>query len=207
MVLNGSVPQYKENLIPRLGGLHTSMNFLKVIGQHMQASVLADVWVESGTLGISSSEKVLEGKSYLRGIRVHKMTFQALWQLLLPQLLGYLDRTDKALKQDIEHNAKPESFDDLVTLLSTDRFRESMSRFVTDKCHAHVNFTFWWQYIEMVVVLLLFTRAQRDDIWELHLYSFKCMLPFFVYYDHTNYARWGPVYLAKMHQLLDPVLQ
>jgi len=57
------------------------------------------------------------------------------------------------------------------------------------------------------MVLLMFTRAQRDGIWELHLYSFKCMLPFFVYYDHTNYARWGPVYLAEMHHLPDPVLQ
>lgn len=59
----------------------------------------------------------------------------------------------------------------------------------------------------MVVVLLMFTRAQRDGIWELHLYSFKCMLPFFVYYDYTNYARWGAVYMAEMHQLPDPVLQ
>ena len=80
-----------------------------------------------------------------------------------------------------------------------------MSRFVADKCHADVNFTFWWQYVEMVVVLLMFARAQRDGIWE--LYSFKCMLPFFVYYDHTNYPRWGPLYLAEMHQLPDPVLR
>ena len=27
------------------------------------------------------------------------------------------------------------------------------------------------------------------------------MLPFFHRYDHTNYARWGAVYLAEMKQL------
>ena len=27
------------------------------------------------------------------------------------------------------------------------------------------------------------------------------MLPFFHRYDHTNYARWGDVYLAQMKQL------
>ena len=27
------------------------------------------------------------------------------------------------------------------------------------------------------------------------------MLPFFHWYDHTNYARWTPVYLAQMKQL------
>ena len=47
----------------------------------------------------------------------------------------------------------------------------------------------------------LFIRAQREGIWDLHLYAFRKMLPFFHRYDHTNYARWGPVYLAQMKQL------
>ena len=34
MQLKWSVPEYRNVLIPRLGGLHTSLNFLKVIGQH-----------------------------------------------------------------------------------------------------------------------------------------------------------------------------
>ena len=32
------------------------------------------------------------------------------------------------------------------------------------------------------------------------------MLPYFMRYDHLNCARWGPVYLAEMHQLPEPVL-
>ncbi len=59
----------------------------------------------------------------------------------------------------------------------------------------------------MVSILLMFTRAQRDGIWDLHLFSFRCMLPYFMRYDHTNYARWGPVYLAEMHQLPAKVLE
>ena len=46
----------------------------------------------------------------------------------------------------------------------------------------------------MVNILLRFTRAQRDGLWELHLSAFRDMLPFFHRYDHTNYARWGCVY-------------
>ena len=53
----------------------------------------------------------------------------------------------------------------------------------------------------MVQVLLLFTRSLRDGIWELYLSSFRSMLPYFMRYDHTNYGRWGAVYLASMHQL------
>ena len=38
-------------------------------------------------------------------------------------------------------------------------------------------------------------------MWDLHLYAFQKMLPFFHRYDHSNYARWGVVYLAQMKQL------
>ena len=60
-----------------------------------------------------------------------------------------------------------------------------------------MNFSFWWQYMDMVAILLQYTRAQRDGIWDLHPYSFSQMLPYF----NLNYARLGPVYLAEMHQL------
>ena len=35
MELKWSVPEYQNKLIPRLGGLHVSMNFLKAIGNNM----------------------------------------------------------------------------------------------------------------------------------------------------------------------------
>ena len=60
--------------------------------------------------------------------------------------------------------------------------------------------------MDIVSILLQFIRAQRDGIWDLHLHSFSQMLPFFNRYDHLNYARWGPVYLAKMHQLPESIL-
>ena len=76
MELKWASPLYKNILIPRLGGLHTSMNFLKVIGQHMQASGLSEVWLESGILGPVSTEKALEGKYYTKGMHAHKLTYQ-----------------------------------------------------------------------------------------------------------------------------------
>ncbi len=59
----------------------------------------------------------------------------------------------------------------------------------------------------MVSILLYFTRAQRDGLWELHLYAFRRMLPFFFRYDHVNYARWGTVYLAEMAKLPPDILR
>jgi hypothetical protein len=50
MELKWAIPEYKNKVTPRLGGLHISMNFLKVIGDHMDCSGLAEVWVESELL-------------------------------------------------------------------------------------------------------------------------------------------------------------
>ena len=55
--------------------------------------------------------------------------------------------------------------------------------------------------MQMVHILLLFIRAQRNGVWSLHIYAFQRMLPLFMRYDHTNYARWGTIYLNEMHQL------
>ena len=63
------------------------------------------------------------------------------------------------------------------------------------------NFRFWWGYMQMVHILLLFSRAQRDGIWDLHLQAFQRMLPYSMRYNNVNCARWGTIYLDEMHQL------
>lgn len=50
MELKWPVPEYQNKLIPRLGGLHVSMNFLKAIGSHMDSCGLAEAWVEKRTI-------------------------------------------------------------------------------------------------------------------------------------------------------------
>ena len=57
---------------------------------------------------------------------------------------------------------------------------------------------FWNSYLEMVEVLMNFLQATREGDWALHLECIKEMLPWFFTYDHTNYARYLPVYLAHM---------
>ncbi|XP_010767762.1 serine/threonine-protein phosphatase 2B catalytic subunit alpha isoform-like [Notothenia coriiceps] len=53
------------------------------------------------------------------------------------------------------------------------------------------NATFWWDYMTMVSIVLCFTRAQRDGLWDLHLYAFKRMLPFFFRFFMTGYLPLG----------------
>ena len=79
MELKWSVERYKDTLIPCLGGLHISMNFLGILGRHMDESGLCDMWVECDLLGANAAQHVMAGKSYARSMRVHKLTLQALW--------------------------------------------------------------------------------------------------------------------------------
>lgn len=92
------VPEYKDSLIPRLGSLHTSKNFLKIQGQHSQDSGLPTIWIESGILSPRTVERELAGEDCNKGTRVHKINLQAMWQLRLPQLLVYLEKKDDELK-------------------------------------------------------------------------------------------------------------
>ena len=95
----------------------------------------------------------------------------------------------------------------LVRKLSSEKFQHTVKEFATDLIAGDPNVAFWWQYMNIVTILLCFTRAHRDGLWDLHLYAFSQMLPFFFRYDHINYARWGSVYLAEMSILPPEVLQ
>ena len=102
MELKWVVPEYRDCLIPRLEGLHTSVNFQKVLGQHIQDSELPTIWIESGILGPQTVERAFASKDYNKSTRVNKITLQALWQLLLTQRLVYLEENDNELKQSLQ---------------------------------------------------------------------------------------------------------
>ena len=98
-----------------------------------------------------------------------------------------------------------ESFIDIILFLQTDEWREYYLKFIVEECDKSPNFSFWWMYMEMVSVLLMFTRAQRDGDWELYMTSFRKMIPFFFIYDHQNYARWGVIYFILMMQIPEEI--
>ena len=80
MELKWAKDDYQDFLIARMGGLHISLTFLKVIGKHIQSAGLLDAWVESRILGPGTAEQIIlgKGKSYSKAIRAHKLTIQAM---------------------------------------------------------------------------------------------------------------------------------
>ena len=90
-------------------------------------------------------------------------------------------------------------FDDVVDALEQKQIIGLFEDF--DKENQNPTFVYWRQYMSLVQILLRFIRAEREGNWDLHLSSFAAMLPWFAVYDHTNYTRWGAVYLTDMKNI------
>jgi len=97
MEMKWANPEFTTKLIPRLGGLHIAMNFLKVIGDHMQGSGsgLAETWVEAGLMGQTTLEGAFAGKKYNKAMWAHEITLQASWQILGSKLLEHVKEADE----------------------------------------------------------------------------------------------------------------
>ncbi len=85
MELKRAKSECYEKVIPRLGGLHIQMTFERVIGQHMQDAGLYDILIECKIIGPGVAEQVFSGKKHKKAMQCHKLTFQALWRVILPQ--------------------------------------------------------------------------------------------------------------------------
>ena len=134
----------------------------------MKGSGLVKAWVESGLLGPNATEHVMNGKAYKRAMRAHKITRQSLWQLLMPFLLELCQKSFPDLFQEISDLACfPDNARALITSLKSPRVKKMLDEIVAQRSEENVNLKFWWNYVEMVPILLMFTRAQRKGMNQL----------------------------------------
>lgn len=200
---------YKQ-VVLRMGAFHVSCAFLAAIGKRFGDAGLQDLLVESGVIGPSAVDGVLSGKQYNRGLRAHKLLFEAFQRLKF-------DAMEATITCEQDDNVA-EDFTDLHDRLQAVRSQPSQSsirRITTCRGFELIKNTwmdedsgdvgamtkFWRSYPEMVNLLLCFVRATRLGNWPLHLTSIRKMLPWFFAYDHIHYARWLSVYWWEMVRL------
>ena len=141
------------------------MCFQKAIGIHVKGSGLIEAWVESGP---NATEHVMNGKAYKRAMPAHKIAMQSLWQLLMPLLQEFCQKSFPDLFQEISDLAfSPENPGALITLLKSPRVKKMLDEFVAQRSEENGNFKFWWNYMEMASILLMFTCPQREGKWDL----------------------------------------
>ena len=56
-------------------------------------------------------------------------------------------------------------------------------------------------FMDLVEIMLLFIKATRQGIWDLHLTSLEMFVKYFFAYDQINYGRFTPAYLYEMFAL------
>lgn len=193
----------------RLGGFHIVKNFMCVIGNHFADSGLTEVWAESSVFGENTAQNNMQAKSYNRAIRAHKLTFEAVWKTLWPTFIVWAKdhQVDQAelqtlsvhVVESLEAHDERDVTSKNVKALENAVQRSRITRLLDDFQETQPPTSrFWVTYIKMVSILLQFLRAERTGNWKLHKSSFAAMLPWFAQYDHTNYTRWGAVYLADI---------
>ena len=75
----------KLNAVVTLGGFHTLMNFMGVIGHIMRGSALQSAL--ECIFGKSTIQHIMTGKAYARGIRAHLLIQTALVNIMLCHML------------------------------------------------------------------------------------------------------------------------
>ena len=117
----------------------------------MKGSGLKEVWIESGVVGSGAADAVLYGKKYKRAMRVHKLTLEALWAFVLPDLMQFLEENNSDLYlQIVNQHTSTDQLVILCDLLNSPAAIATLHSFVEERKQQNVNFSFWWSYMKMV---------------------------------------------------------
>jgi hypothetical protein len=115
MKLKWSVPEYRNHVTKRLGGLHTRMCFQGRISDHVEENGMKDIWVKAGVTGPLKAEEILCRMSYKAAMRLHKLTWQALWRILIPQILEFCKQFGRNLYDELTALSNGENLLPLIT--------------------------------------------------------------------------------------------
>ena len=91
-----------------MGGFHIALNYLSLLGKMYSDSGLEDLLIESGVYASGTTSALIAGKQYNRGVRVHKLTLEALFRLQWREFVGWLSKQENtdidltALQVDIQ---------------------------------------------------------------------------------------------------------
>jgi len=201
-------PDEYSPVVLNLGGFHLICNFMSIIGKRYEDAGLKDILIESGATAEGSASGILSGKHYNRGVRAHKLMYEALMRLVFQSFPDWIDEhclpNSIAIKQTIrklEHLTDADT-DEWESIIASEEFRFMAQRLQEYVEHLRKNHgslsALWIQYLDMVEILLALIRATREGNWGLYLTALRKVIPWCFAYDHMNYARYLTAYYSTM---------
>lgn len=114
----------------------------------------------------------MDMKTHSGNMWANKLTYQT-WRATLPQHFEYVPLIDETNEDNISEimNNSDAAMNDL-------KMRKHHIQFAKVRTETNVNFEIWWQYLEMIPLLLMFTRSTGDGIapWDLYLEKLSKLL-------------------------------
>ena len=139
----------------------------------MSGCGLYDAWIDSKILGEVAAQKVLAGKEYSKGMKVHKLSAQVLWKILIPEFMEFLNQRDPNLAKSVEdsikqYETKETSDIDLMILFNTEEWINHLSQFIEQKseiCELHFLVELYGNGIYITNVHKSTARWQMESIY------------------------------------------
>jgi len=75
----------KDEIVLRLGELHTVIASLRALGTSIENSGIDDAWIEADVYGSSTVRQIFKCSHYKRALSAHIHTYMALYKLVLEQ--------------------------------------------------------------------------------------------------------------------------
>lgn len=163
----------EDKIVVMLGGLHTEMNLLRMLGDWMDGSgwtsalVLADIATQGRADGIIKASHVTRTRY------AHQVTAASLHILL-----------QSAYKRHTDDSSPGEEL--------------SYEEWLAQNCLSHPMFKYWTLTLELELTVLQFVKSLRTANFELYKQTMGKLVPWLFALDHTNYARWLPVHIRDM---------
>ena len=186
-----------KDLVFRMGVFHTACTFLSIIGKRFQDAGLRDLAVESGVVAEGSVSGVMDGRRYNRGVRFHKLMYEALMRLVWKGFIPWLHENHEdskdvvnAVFNDLKKSQDEACGEEFEKQMASPLLTQFETLFVLYMGFLRVSngklSEFWISYLDMTEILLGLLRASREGNWEPHLSSIRKMLPWCFAYDNIN---------------------
>ncbi len=206
-------PNLKNEILPRLGELHTVMAALRALGTSIENSGIDDTWIEADVYGPSTTRQILKCSHYKRALRAHIHTYMALYELALEQFftdMPHLKEICLSPTKELHEACINMAYGgseciriantNLLQVLTEENIIQQLKTW-EDQKSSNAMFKSMMNYLHRVEVILLFVEASRNADIALHLEAGDALSKLFFAFDRIKYKRLWPRYIADMHEL------
>lgn len=188
-----------SSVIVRLGGFHLLMSFLGCIGSIMKGSGIEELW---GTVYAKATiPHLMSGHAFSRSLRANLLTVVALFKCLIDKSPNLSNQVDSLIANSEKLITNEMSPNEIYTSESVSYLLEQFLVNCRNKSEGSRTAKLWIQYLNMVILVMQFIKAERTGDFDLHLNTVISMLPFFHAAGHHLYAKSAHLYVQKMMDL------